>query len=510
MPLPSYDNVASRFGNNQESIAQYFLLVDLYKDRIDPRNLDKFINSGDIDEMINLVGDEKDLKYLLKLLRELISKKIKIRGSDKPVRVCLRGETASGLVDDFARPTCNMFSQWFQDEFIVNNLKNMPLKSAFSVSEAGNVLIKKIKSMPIMIAKKDDRMQSVFKNYTNMLRNFNNDSIAYRQYLVIQDRFKWLTPQQRIYDIPTILKRLSLPDLYLVRAILSNHPGIIGNHLADLEPYLYRKLTCEDKSIRDEEEKIFKKCIKLLLVKIEAEIATKENFFGDKIDNLEIGAKTYEDILEILLSITRADAPDAYVKSCIDDITRLGAHSGEIGRFMRRAYIGKVYNYLNLPVVSKQITSKALYQRLLNQVNNIRLSLGKLILSHSYVVYRGVGYDAIVAMFKVAGYSLPEKLEDLTEDTIKIINKNHPIIYDKSFISTSFNKNVSYSRFGKCLFTIHIPGGSQAIILDRENIASDPTEEEMFLREATRLRVSFFEKTSDDSVEIDCDVVKIS
>ena len=91
------------------------------------------------------------------------------------------------------------------------------------------------------------------------------------------------------------------------------------------------------------------------------------------------------------------------------------------------------------------------------------------------------------------------------------INAKKPIVYDEALVGTSVNPGVSARRFhGKddynVFFTIKIPKGSRALVLDYEGLSNIPWEEEMTLAPRTRMRINSI-KEVEEHFEVEAEVV---
>ncbi len=218
----------------------------------------------------------------------------------------------------------------------------------------------------------------------------------------------------------------------------------------------------------------------------------------EKIDNLKTSYIFYEDIKEILSAIGNNEK---YLKDAIAEYSKPMAHGDAFNDYLRKAtFLEKL---ANAKVSVSDITS----------FRNKILKVRKYFLDHlahkKYTVYRGMKFDGLLALLDTADPKLSE-LEGNQDSLIEEINKKQPIVFDEGFVSTSLNEGISATEFkgkerGNVFFTIEIPAGSKALVLDYEGILNVPREEEILLAERTKIKINFIEAVN-GHLEIDATV----
>lgn len=486
---------------NDEDIISYFILVESYEKYINSSQESKFLNPDSIDEMINLL-DEKQLEHLKSLIKVFFQYKYHAHWDTHG-----RGVTVDQL------------SEWFkeniyQNENLLKKFGSKPLNIQEECQSNCMKLYKKIKSVIQERLKIKNVRVKQLAQYKTRLRKFDGNSMEYRQWLTLFVIDHGIPGIDRVHDIDKLLRRLSIEYLKRLKDKLARvSPNAIMRGIKNLEPYFYQSAADDmDDSIdssgslilkrTNPEYKAFNIAIKNLIFKIESIIAKKiELNISEIIDSLPTSAKFYDDMETILDAV---EDKDNYLKNVIEEYSKASATGSVFNRYLRKAVL--------LERLSKAEVSVSDIRSFRNKVLKARKYFLNHLTSKNYTVYRGMGLNGLPVLLKTAEPQLSNRWDNGNlEPLIEEINKKKPVVFDEGFLSTSLDKEIAAQEFeGKSkegvFFTIKIPAGSKALVLDYENIDNIPYEEEVLLDAGTKIKINSI-KDVQGHYEIDAVVV---
>lgn len=499
MPKLEFEEAKRKFGSGEDA-AEYFLLVELCEKHLQESQKDSFLNAKTIDDMLDVL-DDKQLQYIKSLI-SVYTRNRYIESSD-----------------DFKNEA---FSDWFKHNMIESS------RDADTIALLDRIHEK-------LKRKKD--IGALKAEYISRLKKFDGNSVEYRKWLVllyIDDTIPNIT---KCYNIAKLLKQLDLERLKELREKIGKNivAGKYQNLVASmkyLEPYYYWCATsgvrystanpldamlgsAEDHFIknttfREEFNDAISRLISDIRDMIEEKQKEKRELVELKIEALVRSKRFEQDILEIARSTLGAD--DVLLKKAIGKYSKAGSYGTNFNGYLRKtALLKKLKDEVEKK--NKNSTSETIQFR--NEIAKVYEYFKNHLISKEYTVYRGEGPEGLAALLDTIcppiDYKKTGNIPIITNSLIEEINKRQPVVTTEGLTSTSLNKGesaVSFrgKKYGNIFFTIKLPRGSKALVLDYEQIENVPAEEEVLLAPKTKIKINSMEKVN-DHYEIEAAVI---
>lgn len=526
---------AKRKFKTDEDAEYYFVLVELYEKHLKPEQKENFLSAETIDGMLDVL-DSKQLRYLKQLIVALTD------------IIYTGGKTGLYPNPNYIKQVNESYSEWFRNNVLYRGCK-VPLKSTDTpekpklpdMLELINIITKHIGLNDKSKKKQGGKEESdLIKQYKSRLKRFDGDSVEYRQWLILLDVDNSIPNIDRIYDVNKLLKQLDLERLKSLKRLVGEKDAvkIIKADMKHLEPYYYwldavnSGYTSDDyfmdigfavavSSHRTADKGLveaFNISLRELNSKIDEIIAEKtkekEELVDLKIKGLVRSKRFGEDMMEISRLTVGTD--DIVLRNAISDYCRTGVNGGAFNNYLRRAILLRTLKEEMEEIATKGGESSAsATMKFRKAIDKVYEYFRNHLTSQEYTVYRGMRSDGLAALLDKSSprieYEKDGKSPILNDTLISKINKCKPVVFDEGLTSTSLNKGVSAVGFrgkdkGSIFFTIKIPSGSKALILDYEGINDVPFEEEVLLAPRTKIRINKI-KEVDGHYEIDAEVV---
>ena len=479
-----------------EDVAAYFILVESYEKHLNADQKEKFLNPDTIEDMFKILSD-KQLKHLRSLIKVMARSKL----YPKSQEIIYGGE---------------QFSDWFKKNLYKNSSCGIDKPDKFYIDVCKSLLERLVK-----FGEESGRTQKYIKDiiaeYKTKLKRFGGNSVEYREWLILLTTDHGIPGIEKTYNVTKLLKSL---DLYILEKL--RHKIIFGTRVDEtirrikyIEPYLYwQAIKSVDKSdlditvganyrdgirqrLRDDgsEASSFLFAVKDLISKIGNIIKQKREFVEQKLEGLSKTTTFYRDIEEILRSVSSVD--DKELKDTIAEYCGYDINYHEFGLYFRKKLFleallkGKLPNGLEIyipPITSEKINS---YR---NKIQKVIECFEKCIIDKEYTVYRGMRLDGLFALLNNAypNMKMP-RYGVIDDDLFEKLNKGNLVVSDDGPVSTSLKRGVSLKQFhgeDGVLFTIRVPKGSKAIVLDYEGIETVAWEEEVLLAPKTKIKIN--------------------
>lgn len=510
--LKNFDEAKRKFKTDEDA-EYYFVLVELYEKHLKSEQKEAFFKADTIDGMLDVL-DGKQLGHLIKLINAFM---IQIVG----------GGSGTGYPHpEYIEFVNEAYSEWFK-----SNMFDRIFKDSSKQPELPDVdgLINRIAERKGARFERDKAKKGTLINeYKSRLKKFDGNSVEYRQWLILlfeDDMGYFSIPNiNKIYNVNKLLKQLNVERLRSLKDLLERESvSWIVSSMDVYEPYYYffgnseqksksagtfLKIEIEDDYKPDESvTALFDSSLGGLISKIDDIIKEKDEWLEMKIEHL-VKSKTFEeDVLEIAHNLGTSYVES--LKEAISKYCKTGVNGSYYNHFLRKAFI---VNELQKEIDS-DVESSAQKLEFMSDLAKVYEYFERHLLSHEYTVYRGMGVDGLYALLGTARPKIDyDKEQGITDSVIESINKLKPIVFDKGITSTSLNKGVSAVRFrgtskGNVFFTIKIPSGSKALVLDYEEMDTVPAEEEVLLAPKTKMKIQFIKEVK-GHYEIDAEVVK--